>query len=60
VPTIVLDAENDGVEPISRTGKDAHQFISDYERRVVKGVGHNLPQESPNEFANAILSFLHE
>jgi len=58
VPVIVLDAEKDGVEPIAGMGKDAHCFEGSYERRVIKGVGHNLPQESPVEFANAILAFV--
>lgn len=58
VPAIILDAEADGVEPFSGTGKDANYFEGGYERRVVKGVGHNLPQESPAEFANAILTFV--
>jgi pimeloyl-ACP methyl ester carboxylesterase len=57
VPAIILDAEADGVEPFSGTGKDADYFEGGYERRVVKGVGHNLPQESPAEFAKAILTF---
>jgi pimeloyl-ACP methyl ester carboxylesterase len=58
VPAIILDAEADGVEPFSGTGKDADYFEGGYERRVVKGVGHNLPQESPAEFAKAILTFV--
>jgi pimeloyl-ACP methyl ester carboxylesterase len=58
VPAIILDAEDDGVEPFSGTGKDANYFEGSYERRVVKGVGHNLPQESPAEFAKAILTFV--
>lgn len=58
VPAIILDAEADGVEPFSGTGKDANYFEGGYERRVVKGVGHNLPQESPAEFAKAILTFV--
>jgi pimeloyl-ACP methyl ester carboxylesterase len=58
VPAIILDAEADGVEPFSGTGKDAGYFQGGYERRVVKGIGHNLPQEAPAEFANAILTFL--
>jgi pimeloyl-ACP methyl ester carboxylesterase len=58
VPAIILDAEADGVEPFSGTGKDASCFEGGYERRVVLGVGHNLPQESPAEFAKAILSFV--
>jgi pimeloyl-ACP methyl ester carboxylesterase len=58
VPTIVLDADCDGVEPFLRTGKDATCFAGNYERRIVKGVGHNLPQEAPIEFAKAILTFI--
>ena len=58
VPAIILDAEADGVEPFSGTGKDYSYFEGGYERRVVKGVGHNLPQESPAEFAKAILTFV--
>lgn len=55
VPSIILDAEDDGVEPFSETGKDANLFEGGYERRVLRGVGHNLPQEAPAEFAKAIL-----
>lgn len=59
VPAIILDAEADGVEPFSGTGKDADYFEGSYERRVVNGIGHNLPQEAPAEFAKAILTFLY-
>jgi len=58
--TIVLDAEADGVEPFTGTGKDANYFEGGYERRIAKGIGHNLPQEDPVEFANAILTFIRE
>jgi len=58
VPAIILDAEADGVEPFSGTGKDAGYFEGGYERRVAKAIGHNLPQESPTEFAKAILTFV--
>ena len=58
VPAIILDAEADGVEPFSGTGKDAGYFEGGYERRVAKGIGHNLPQEAPAEFARAILTFV--
>lgn len=58
VPAIILDAEDDGVEPIAGTGKDANYFEGGYERRVIKGVGHNLPQEAPADFAEAILTFI--
>ena len=58
VPAVILDAELDGVEPLSRTGKDARYFTGGYERRIIKGVGHNLPQEAPREFAGAVLKFI--
>ncbi len=58
VPAIILDAVDDGVEPFSGTGKEAHFFQGGYERRVVKGVGHNLPQEAPDDFAQAILDLV--
>lgn len=57
VPAVILDAEADGVEPFSGTGKDSSNFKGGYERRVIKGKGHNLPQEAPAEFAQAILTF---
>jgi pimeloyl-ACP methyl ester carboxylesterase len=53
-PTIVLDAEADGVEPFEGTGKDAMHFVGNYERRIINAVGHNVPQEAPGEFAEAI------
>ncbi|MGZ3853919.1 MAG: alpha/beta fold hydrolase, partial [Flavisolibacter sp.] len=58
VPAVILDAELDGVEPLSGTGKDARYFTGGYERRIIKGVGHNLPQEAPGEFARAVLKFI--
>jgi pimeloyl-ACP methyl ester carboxylesterase len=58
VPAIILDAEADGVEPFSGTGKDAGFFEGGYERRVAKGTGHNVPQETPSEFAQAILTLM--
>ena len=59
VPTIVLDATADGVEPFEGTGKDASCFTGKYERRIVD-VGHNVPQEAPDEFARAIKSLIIE
>lgn len=58
VPAVIVDAEADGVEPFAGTGKDVAYFEGGYERRVVKGAGHNLPQEAPAEFAKAILTFV--
>ena len=58
VPTIVLDATADGVEPFEGTGKDADCFEGKYERRIIADIGHNLPQEAPTEFANAVIFFI--
>lgn len=54
VPTIVLKADSDGVDPFNETDRDAVFFTGSYERRVVNGIGHNLPQEAPREFFKAI------
>jgi pimeloyl-ACP methyl ester carboxylesterase len=56
VPTIVLDGDGDGVSPIGSIGSGRNHFTGEYEHRVIPSVGHNLPQEAPEEFANAILS----
>ncbi|WP_103865901.1 alpha/beta fold hydrolase [Aquimarina sp. I32.4] len=58
VPTIVLDGDSDGVIPLESDEYDAPYFIGEYQRRIIKGAGHNLPQEKPQEFASAILSFI--
>jgi hypothetical protein len=39
--------------PVYRGGTGA------YERRLIPVVGHNLPQEAPREFAEAILTLVH-
>jgi len=58
VPTIVLDATADGVEPFEGTGKDADCFEGKYERRIIADIGHNVPQEAPTEFTNAVIFFI--
>jgi pimeloyl-ACP methyl ester carboxylesterase len=58
VPTIALDGGADGVA--ASGGSEQHQrfFTGTYEHRVLPNVGHNLPQEAPQEFAKAVLSVL--
>ncbi|WP_074407651.1 alpha/beta fold hydrolase [Aquimarina megaterium] len=56
VQTIVLVPDTDGVVPFSELDTDAVFFTGNYERRIIKGAGHNLPQEAPEAFAKAILS----
>lgn len=53
VPTIVLDGGSDGVHPVGGA-QDASHFTGAYERRVLPGIGHNLPQEAPARFAAAV------
>jgi pimeloyl-ACP methyl ester carboxylesterase len=55
VPTIALDGEGDGVFRAGGSRSHACFFKAGYERRVVPVVGHNLPQEAPREFAQAVL-----
>lgn len=56
VPTIVLHGEGDGVSPVAHSEPHQRFFAGAYERRLVPVVGHNLPQEAPREFADAVLS----
>jgi pimeloyl-ACP methyl ester carboxylesterase len=56
VPSITLDGYDDGVAPLGGSADHHHFFTGEYEHRVIHGVGHNLPQEAPQEFAAAVLS----
>jgi pimeloyl-ACP methyl ester carboxylesterase len=56
VPAIALDGGGDGVMQADGSGRHARFFTGKYERRVIPRVGHNLPQEAPKEFAEAVLS----
>jgi pimeloyl-ACP methyl ester carboxylesterase len=55
VPTITLEGDANGA-PHPDASAYAHKFSGKYEHRVISGgVGHNLPQEAPQAFAQAIL-----
>jgi pimeloyl-ACP methyl ester carboxylesterase len=55
VPTISLEGDANGA-PHPDASAYAHKFSGTYEHRVITGgVGHNLPQEAPLAFAQAIL-----
>ena len=58
VPTISLCGADDGVEHPSRSDKDRARFTGFYERRLLGGVGHNIPQEAPQATADALLEVL--
>jgi pimeloyl-ACP methyl ester carboxylesterase len=55
VPTITLEGDANGA-PHPDPGAYARKFSGKYEHRLISGgIGHNLPQEAPNVFADAIL-----
>ncbi len=57
VPTIVLQGDSDGVEgPLPVDDSHAPYFKRFYERRILAGIGHNVPQEAPAAFAEAVLA----
>ena len=55
VPTITLDGDSDGVAPATDGTGHAALFSGRRTHRVIKGVGHNLPQEAPRAFADAVI-----
>jgi len=56
VPTVHLDGLDDGVSATyGGSSRHAEHFTGGYEHRQVEGAGHNLPQEKPAVFAQAIL-----
>ena len=56
VPSIVLVGTDDGVDPPSNKDLDSSHFSGAYEKRLISGAGHNLPQEKPGAFVKAILA----
>ena len=55
VPTITLDGDSDGVAPATDGTSYARKFSGKRTHRIIKGVGHNLPQEAPQAFAEAVV-----
>lgn len=58
VPTISFDGLDDGVLPASGSAGHRPFFTGPYQYRALAGVGHNLPQEAPGDFAAAVLDLL--
>jgi pimeloyl-ACP methyl ester carboxylesterase len=54
VPTITLDGDADGVVPATDGKSTAAKFTGGRQHRVIPDVGHNLPEEAPKEFADAV------
>jgi pimeloyl-ACP methyl ester carboxylesterase len=54
VPAITLDGGADGVVPATDGKSSAAKFAGKRQHRVIPNVGHNLPQENPTAFADAV------
>jgi pimeloyl-ACP methyl ester carboxylesterase len=55
VPTITIEGDANGA-PHPESSAYAGKFSGRYEHRLIKGgVGHNLPQEAPRDFAAAVV-----
>jgi len=55
VPTITLEGDANGA-PHPEASAYASKFAGRYEHRLITGgVGHNLPQEAPGDFAQAVI-----
>jgi pimeloyl-ACP methyl ester carboxylesterase len=55
VPTITLEGDANGA-PHPDPSSYAEKFSGPYSHRTLEGgIGHNLPQEAPQEFANAVI-----
>jgi pimeloyl-ACP methyl ester carboxylesterase len=57
VPAINLHGGVDGVMPPALSEGHAKHFTGPYQRRVLPNIGHNVPQEAPQAFADAVLEF---
>jgi pimeloyl-ACP methyl ester carboxylesterase len=53
VPTITIASDFDGAAADGTSYRK--QFSGKYSHRILRGIGHNVPQEAPQDFANAIV-----
>jgi pimeloyl-ACP methyl ester carboxylesterase len=54
VPSVTLEGDANGA-PHPDSSIYAKKFTGKYSHRLLKGIGHNLPQEAPKDFADAII-----
>lgn len=55
VPAITLDGDSDGVIAATDGKSTTAKFTGGRIHRIIAGAGHNLPQENPEAFAQAVL-----
>jgi len=58
VPAITLDGEGDGVARPTDGSAHAAKFTDRRAHRVIPRAGHNLPQEEPEAFADAVMDLV--
>jgi pimeloyl-ACP methyl ester carboxylesterase len=58
VPAITIDGADDGVSSPSDGARYAQCFTGPWTHRVFPGVGHDVPQEAPADFAAAVLELV--
>ncbi len=55
VPSLTLDGATDGIRPAG-TAAHAKHFTGRHAHRIIADAGHNLPQEKPAAFVEAVLT----
>jgi pimeloyl-ACP methyl ester carboxylesterase len=58
VPTIALAGDSNPLYPLSSMAERPALFTGHYERRVLQGIGHNVPKEHPAAFIQAVKDVL--
>jgi pimeloyl-ACP methyl ester carboxylesterase len=58
VPSMTLDGADDGVASATDGAASASKFTDRRVHRVVRGAGHNLPQEAPEAFVAAVMELI--
>ena len=58
VPAIALDGDADGVFPATDGQPSAAKFTGPRTHRRIPRAGHNLPQEAPEAFADAVMELI--
>ncbi|WP_374754976.1 alpha/beta fold hydrolase [Pseudomonas syringae] len=58
VPTVILTGSSDGVASPQDEQQALRKFTGPARRVILNDIGHNVPQEAPADFAQAVLSLL--
>ena len=54
IPSITIEGDANGA-PHPHASSYANKFVGYYSHRLLKNIGHNVPQEAPDAFASAIM-----